>query len=221
VQLGVVIPARNEEKTLGRCLLSIEPFLLAGDAVVVVDDGSTDATVSVCKGVRVLRSTVPGRGHAVAAGVEAVRRDGGGVVILHADMEVPADARAAILDVLERAPAGYLGHRIADPRFRFRVVEAGNALRARWRRLPYGDQGQFFRTSILEAIGGFPDQERLEDLELALRLRAAGPVLDARSPVTIPPRHWDSGILRAFVRNTRTVARYRRNRVSSPPPPRR
>lgn len=221
MQLGVVIPARNEEKTLDRCLFSIEPFVRAGDSVVVVDDGSTDATVSIARRVRVLPSNLPGRGHAVATGVEAVRRGVGGIVVLHADMEVPEGAREAILRVLADAGAGFLGHRIADPRLRFRIVEAGNALRARRRRLPYGDQGQFFRTSILEAIGGFPDQERLEDLELALRLRAVGPVVDARCPVTIPARHWDSGILRAFARNARIVARYRRNRSSSPPPPRR
>ena len=211
VRLGVVIPARNEVETIGACLLSARPFFHAGDDVVVVDDGSTDGTCGVAgaAGARILPSREPGRGHAVATGVADVRISCEGIVILHADMTVPRDARDAIVRVLQRAPAGFLGHRIADKGRRFRVVEAGNAFRARSRRLPYGDQGQFFRTSVLDAIGGFPDQPRLEDLELALRLREVGEVLDSEAPVSIPARHWERGIVRTFLRNSAVVARYR------------
>jgi glycosyltransferase involved in cell wall biosynthesis len=211
VRLGVVIPARDEEETIGPCLLSTRPFILAGDDVVVVDDGSKDGTCRVAEAARVRTLSSPrrGRGYAVATGVAEVRSSCEGIVLLHADMTVPPDARSAIVRVLQGAPAGFLGHRIADPRLRFRLVEWGNRFRARVWRLPYGDQGQFFRTSILDAIGGFPDQERLEDLELALRLRGVGTVVDAGTPVTIPARHWERGIVRVFFRNTATVARYR------------
>jgi glycosyltransferase involved in cell wall biosynthesis len=187
--------------------------------VVVVDDGSTDETreIAAAAGARVLPSRAPGRGRAVATGVAAVASACEAIVLLHADMEVPPGVREAVVRVLERAPAGFLGHRIGDRRLRFRIVEAGNRFRAVFRRLPYGDQGQFFRTSVLEAIGGFPDQDRLEDLELALRLRAIGAVVDARAPVTIPSRHWERGILRAFLRNTATVVRYRRGRQEKSP----
>lgn len=205
-----MIPARNEERTIGACLASLRSFAEAGDALIVVDDGSTDRTREIAGGV--LASPRRGRGYAVAAGVAAVVRECEGIVILHADMLVPEEARAAIVRALERAPAGFLGHRIDDRRFRFRLVEWGNGFRARVRRLPYGDQGQFFRSSILETIGGFPEQERLEDLELALRLRGVGAVVDAGTPVTIPARHWERGVVRAVFRNTLTWIRYRRRR---------
>ena len=69
---------------------------------------------------------------------------------------------------------GAFGHTIADPRNRFRLLEAGNAWRATFWQIPFGDQAMFVRTAALKRIGGFPIQEKYEDLELALRLKAKG-----------------------------------------------
>jgi glycosyltransferase involved in cell wall biosynthesis len=45
-QISVVIIARNEEKNIGRCLDSVQEI---ADEIVVLDSGSTDKTVEICK----------------------------------------------------------------------------------------------------------------------------------------------------------------------------
>ena len=90
--LSVVIPALNAAATLPATLAAL------GDApaeVVVVDGGSTDATVPVAAalGARVL-SAPRGRGGQIAAGVAAARGDW--LLLLHADTRLaPGWAAAA------------------------------------------------------------------------------------------------------------------------------
>lgn len=47
VMLSVVIPAYNVERTLARCIESVLMQQVEGMEVIVVDDGSTDATPAV------------------------------------------------------------------------------------------------------------------------------------------------------------------------------
>lgn len=47
VRVSVLIPAHNEEKTIGRCLDSVLQSTMRNLEIIVVDDASTDATVEV------------------------------------------------------------------------------------------------------------------------------------------------------------------------------
>ena len=212
MKLAVVVPARDEQARLPACLDSLAPFSAAGDPIVVVDNGSSDSTGAIARERRfeTIVEPQPGRGRAVAAGYRAVRERAPCVLIIHADMIVAAGTREAMAAAIASSPEsvlGALGHRIADRRLVFRAIEAGNRLRARFLRVPYGDQAQFFRVAAIEASGGFPSLDRHEDLALALRLRRLGKVIYLDQPVTIPARHWDQGVVRATLKNWWTVAR--------------
>lgn len=68
MELTVVVPVRNEEAVIGRCLEGLSGQVRDGVEVIVADDGSTDATVRVVQErfpeARVLR--LPPRGSASA-----------------------------------------------------------------------------------------------------------------------------------------------------------
>ncbi len=213
MKLAVVVPARDEQLSLPACLDSLTPFRAAGDPVVVVDNGSRDATGAIAqeRGFETIVEKQAGRGRAVAAGYRAVRERASWVLVIHADMIVAAGTREALAAAVAARPGsvtGALGHRIDDRRLVFRALEAGNRLRARVLGVPYGDQAQFFRVAAIEASDGFPELDRYEDLHLALRLRRLGKVLYVDHPVTIPARHWSDGIVRTTLKDWRIAVRF-------------
>lgn len=78
VELSVVMPCLNEEKTVGACVekaaSTMEKLGIAGE-VVVVDNGSTDRSVEIAeaKGARVIRHEIRGYGNALRRGFAEAR----------------------------------------------------------------------------------------------------------------------------------------------------
>lgn len=70
-RVGVVIPARNEEQALPKVLAAIPVWVAT---IVVVDNGSTDATASVAAshGATVVNEPVAGYGRACLAGIASL-----------------------------------------------------------------------------------------------------------------------------------------------------
>jgi glycosyltransferase involved in cell wall biosynthesis len=98
----VVLPAYNEEKGLAVLLPPLLALSRDRFEVVVVDDGSTDATASVAEslGCRVVRHVAnAGKGVAVRTGLRAAR--GEKVIIMDADDTYPIDAILAIFRRLD------------------------------------------------------------------------------------------------------------------------
>lgn len=71
LRIGVVIPARNEERAIGLVLADLPSWV---DAVVVADNGSTDATASIARsgGAIVAHEPLSGYGAACLAGLAAL-----------------------------------------------------------------------------------------------------------------------------------------------------
>ena len=91
LRVSVCIPARNEAATVAGVVSPVRPALEGReplvDELIVVDDGSTDATGALAEaaGARVVRRSGPaGKGRAMAAGIRA--SDGDIVVFLDADV---------------------------------------------------------------------------------------------------------------------------------------
>jgi glycosyltransferase involved in cell wall biosynthesis len=99
VYLSIVIPAFDEEARIGATLNHVRSYLAAQDyesEIVVVDDGSTDATASIVKQatggrpkIRLVSTAHRGKGHAVKTGMlEAL---GEFRFLCDADLAMPID----------------------------------------------------------------------------------------------------------------------------------
>jgi rSAM/selenodomain-associated transferase 2 len=162
--------------------------------VIVVDGGSDDDTVARARrwpAVRVLAAP-RGRGPQMNAG--AAVATGEVLLFQHADVALPSDAPRRIREALADAA-------VVAGAFRVRTVAddgpnwLGPLLRLADRRsrrtsLPYGDQALFVRRAIFAAVGGFPDQPIMEDLELARRLARRGRIVTVAADVRVSGRRF-------------------------------
>ena len=163
VTTALIIPALNEEDSLRTVLESLPPALF--DEVVVVDNGSTDATARVAaeSGAKVVSEPRRGYGSACLAGIAALSPAIEAVVFMDADgSDVPQEA----FDLLEPIASGQadlvIGSRVLgraeagalSPHQRF-----GNRLAVSLVKLLYGrrytDLGPFraMRRTALERLG--------------------------------------------------------------------
>jgi len=188
LRISVIIPTLNEESSIASALDSIR---FEAERV-VVDGASRDRTVerACARGARVVHSP-RGRARQMNAGAEA--SSGEVLLFLHADCELPPGADDAIRRALVPADVagGSFRMEIASPRRALRLLAWGANLRARWLRLPYGDQALFVRRSAFLAVGGFREIPVMEDVDLVRRLRRRGRLVCLALPVKTSPRHWE------------------------------
>jgi rSAM/selenodomain-associated transferase 2 len=202
MRLSIVIPTLNEAATIQQNLqraLALRPH-----EVIVADGGSEDETAELARaaGANVVTS-VRGRGRQLNTGSRQATGDV--LLFLHADCWLEEQAveqiEAALLD--DNVVGGAFQQRIDHEHRIFRWLEWGNAVRVRWRRMPYGDQGIFLRRSAFEALGSFAEVRLLEDVLLMREIRHRGWRIEfLPGPIHVDPRRWlEQGVVRQTVRN--------------------
>jgi rSAM/selenodomain-associated transferase 2 len=210
VRLSVIIPALNEEACIAACLehaSRLEPVDL-----IVADGGSRDRTREICQAFGCCFVDSPsGRGVQLNHGAQ--RGTGDVFLFLHADNWLERQARDQLISAL-RDPGvqgGAFRQHIESPRGIYRWIERGNAFRAGWLGLPYGDQGIFVRSDAFRKLGGFPCVPIMEDVIFMRDLRRASRPVLLPGPIHVSPRRWErTGVWRQTVRNWYLLAAYMR-----------
>lgn len=195
--LTVVIPTRNRARLLRDALRSVLAQREVDLEVVVVDDGSDDATAAQTAGERDGRVSVVR--HDVARGVAAARNRG----IEHArgewiafldddDLWAPDKCRAQ-LDTLASAPAGAWsctgtlvvdGHRAIRGAFHPPEPCGLDTRLLAYNVIPGGGSGVIARTSTVRGAGAFdPALHVLADWDLWIRLARTGPLVPVDAPL--------------------------------------
>jgi len=189
--LSIVVPAWREAIGIVPTLQALAPLRARGAEILVADGGSDDGTADAARpwADRVL--TAPrGRARQMNAGAAVARSDV--LLFLHADTRLPPDADRLIARALDAGAGwGRFDVRI-DGRSRWLpMVAALMNLRSRLSGIATGDQAMFVRRPLFEAVGGFPDQPLMEDIELSARLRRRQRPACLRERVQTSGRRWD------------------------------
>lgn len=193
--LVIVMPVLNEAAGIADSLTALAPLVGRGARVVVVDGGSTDDTPARARrfeGVEVIAAP-RGRAAQMNAGARAAGANGV-LLFLHADTSLPPDADRLVAQALAtgRRVWGRFDVRITGRARMLRVVAALMNLRSRWSGIATGDQAMFMTRAAFDAVGGFPEQPLMEDIELSKRLKKLARPACLRQRVTTSGRRWEA-----------------------------
>jgi rSAM/selenodomain-associated transferase 2 len=198
---SIIMPVLNEEAVLEHHLgILIHQTSHFDCELLIVDGGSTDRTTEIAQ--RFGRVIPSQRGRAAQMNCGAREANGEVLIFLHADTLLPGDAFGAIEHTLK-------AHDVVGGAFRicfncdqwpYRLVAFTTNLRSRFRNIFTGDQAYFVRSASFHAIGGFPNQPLMEDLEIITRLHKIGKVVLLPHYVTTSARrHEKIGLIRSVL----------------------
>lgn len=189
--LSIIIPTLNEAASIEAQLGSLRGLENSGVDIIVVDGGSHDATLALATPLasRVI-SSPPGRALQMNAGARASRGDI--LLFLHADTQLPERAidrtRQALSDSHQW---GRFDIRFPGRHPMLKVIALAMNLRSRLTGIATGDQVLFMTRHAFEAVGGFPEQPLMEDIEITKRLKRLSRPACLRSCVVSSARRWE------------------------------
>ena len=189
-RVTILIPTYNEEKALPDTLASLARMVPPPDEILLIDGGSTDATLAIAQagGFRAERAPRKGRGAQINYGVALAQGDV--VCVLHADSLLPADAVAVIRATMadERTALASFMPRIAGPQGTRWGSTIHNWIKTwyaplltrpllffRGVRLLFGDHAMFFRREHFLRVGGCDERVAvMEEADLCIKLARFG-----------------------------------------------
>jgi dolichyl-phosphate beta-glucosyltransferase len=202
--ISIVIPAYNEEKRLPATLVKLREYLARAQwdfaEVVVVNDGSRDATAKVARdaGVRVLENPGNrGKGYTVRHGMLEAR--GEWVLYSDADLSAPIEELETLWTAAEKARAQVaIGSRALDrslvgvhqPRMRELVGRAFNLIMRMTTGLPFRDTQCGFKLFEGRAAKEIFKRQQLEGFGFDVEVLYIAQLLAYRS-IEVPVR-WDN-----------------------------
>ena len=215
MKLSIIIPVFNEEKTVPELLKRVERLKIDGvdKEVIVVDDGSTDATISVIQNsefriqnlIFIRHKRNQGKGAAVSTGIKNATGDY--IIIQDADLEYdPIQIKELVKPILEKKAEVVYGTRLRRfPNFKkderrplFLLHYLGNRFLSLLTSILYGqwitDMETCYKLFPREALKNIKLNSKRFDFEpeiTAKLLKKGYKILEV--PITTKPRGYGEG----------------------------
>ena len=207
-RISIIIPTLNEANTIGETITRLPKSEQV--EIVVVDGGSSDGTAELARelGVRVL-STSPSKAEQMNAGAAEAR--GEVLLFLHADTRLPEKFEEKVLTAAARQGfcSGAFSLGIDSEDWGLRFIEWVANWRARFFKMPYGDQALFVSRHLFAEIGGFANFPIMEDFDLIRRLKKKGTITILPDSVKTSPRRWQNlGVFKTWLLNQIIIGAY-------------
>lgn len=196
-RISIIIPTLNEAAAIAASLRALQTLRGRGVEVIVVDGGSSDATIANASPYADLLIRAA-RGRALQMNAGAAAASGEALLFLHADTCLPVDADRAIYAHCPTNLAwGRFDMRLSGRHPGLRVIERLINWRSRLAGIATGDQAIFVTRELFDAIDGYPEIALMEDIALSKRLKRHARPGRVNAKVVSSSRRWESnGIAR-------------------------
>ncbi len=195
----MIVPVFNEERVLPELMAGLQQ--LNANELVVVDGGSTDNTCRLLE-----ESTLywihSASGRAVQMNAGARECESDIFLFIHSDTSIDSNHILAIKQAMQDASCvgGRFDVRLSGHGLALRVIGRFINLRSRLTGISTGDQCQFVRRDVFERMGGFPEQDLMEDVKFSKRLKRYGKISCLSEQVVSSSRRWEThGVLRTVL----------------------
>jgi rSAM/selenodomain-associated transferase 2 len=200
-QLSVIVPTLNEAGCILSTLEALQPLRSRGHEIILVDGGSSDATLDLSQPLvdRAVQSP-PGRARQMQAGADL--SSGSILWFLHADSNIPSHADTLIMAALQKAHTnwGRFDISFTGSHPLMKCVAWFMNQRTRLTGIATGDQGIFVRRTLFDKVGGLPSIPLMEDISFSRSLKQHDRPCRVTQPLGTSPRRWHAqGILRTIV----------------------
>ena len=186
--ISIIVPAHNEQLTIGKCIKSLIKQKYANLKIIVVDDGSTDNTGYVVKSLKkshsnigYLRTNHIGKAAAMNVALRHVRTEVFGFIdadtylsagTLHAMVKYFNDETAAVTIAMKPSKAVNLIQRIQ--KVEYMISSLTRKLLSYLDAVYYTPGFAIYKTDVIKKLGGFDEKNITEDLEIGMRLKDSG-----------------------------------------------
>lgn len=202
--ISIIIPTYNEESSIGKTLVQLNSLSCKCEKeIIVVDGGSSDATVTIASRYARVVSSIKGKANQLN---EGVRMSTGEILFfVHADMFVPTGALNAIVNTIDE---GYNGGGFANvfDTHNEKIKRLGIIMNLRFfskkeqadRNIFYGDNGVFVQRNVFLALNGFKKIPIMEDYDFSFRMKKHFKVKQIKEVKLIlsSRRHLEAGFLK-------------------------
>ena len=119
--ISVIIPVYNAEKTIKKCLEQLINQIYTNTEVIVIDDGSTDKSASICKEFNVTLLSQPHSGAGVARNLGIKSSSGKYLFFADADDYLESNALSCMVSAMENSNTDLLvfGYKQNDTNFTY------------------------------------------------------------------------------------------------------
>ncbi|MDD2898191.1 MAG: glycosyltransferase [Desulfuromonadaceae bacterium] len=175
MNISIVIPAKNEEDNISQCLKALKSQISEFNEIIVVDNGSTDNTVSIAKLYTDKVYVKPKFSLSELRNYGARKSSGKVIAFLDADCIVSEKWICQIQKTLEDVEIGCTGSTPVAPQNGSWVEAVWSSFRTRRKRKCYtswiNSSNFIVRRDYFFCVGGFNDEVKTcEDVDICMRL---------------------------------------------------
>lgn len=191
MRIAVIIPALNEALSIQTTLTELQTWRQRGHQIILVDGGSSDATVSNAENLVDLVLLSP-KGRALQMNMGAEHAEADVLLFLHADTILKEGADHLIIkSITSNKLWGRFNVSFTSDKLIFKIIALFMNFRSCITSIATGDQAIFVEKQLFDQVGRYPSQSLMEDIQLSIMLKRQCRANCLSETVLTSSRRWE------------------------------